>query len=65
MIHDESIRNAEQINSHIVIPHLYAWKSAKWINGLEFLDNEELGFWERNGYHKRGEPWSEERYGSI
>ncbi len=46
----------------LVIPHLYAWKSAKWINGLEFLDGEELGFWEKNGYHKRGEPWAEERY---
>jgi DMSO/TMAO reductase YedYZ molybdopterin-dependent catalytic subunit len=46
----------------LVIPHLYAWKSAKWINGLEFLDHEELGFWERNGYHTRGEPWAEERY---
>lgn len=45
-----------------VVPHLYAWKSAKWISGLEFLDREELGFWERNGYHKRGEPWAEERY---
>lgn len=46
----------------LVVPHLYAWKSAKWINGLEFLDHEELGFWERNGYHRRGEPWAEERY---
>ena len=46
----------------LVIPHLYAWKSAKWINGLEFLDHDESGFWEINGYHKRGEPWSEERY---
>ncbi|MBZ8181020.1 sulfite oxidase-like oxidoreductase [Oscillatoria salina] len=45
-----------------VVPHLYAWKSAKWIEGLEFLDREELGFWERNGYHRRGEPWAEERY---
>jgi DMSO/TMAO reductase YedYZ molybdopterin-dependent catalytic subunit len=45
-----------------IIPHLYAWKSAKWINGLEFLEREELGFWERNGYHTRGEPWAEERY---
>ena len=45
-----------------VVPHLYAWKSAKWINGLEFLDRQELGFWERNGYHHRGEPWAEERY---
>lgn len=46
----------------LVVPHLYAWKSAKWINGLEFLDHDELGFWERNGYHQRGEPWAEERY---
>jgi DMSO/TMAO reductase YedYZ molybdopterin-dependent catalytic subunit len=46
----------------LVIPHLYAWKSAKWINGLQFLDHEALGFWERNGYHRRGEPWAEERY---
>ncbi|MEM7554770.1 MAG: sulfite oxidase-like oxidoreductase [Cyanobacteria bacterium P01_A01_bin.84] len=48
----------------LVIPHLYAWKSAKWINGLEFLNKEELGFWELNGYHRRGEPWDEERYSS-
>ncbi|MEB3213052.1 MAG: sulfite oxidase-like oxidoreductase [Leptolyngbyaceae bacterium] len=47
----------------LVVPHLYAWKSAKWINGLQFLDHEELGFWEKNGYHRRGEPWAEERYG--
>jgi DMSO/TMAO reductase YedYZ molybdopterin-dependent catalytic subunit len=48
----------------LVVPHLYAWKSAKWLNGLEFLDHEALGFWERNGYHRRGEPWAEERYSS-
>lgn len=47
----------------VVVPHLYAWKSAKWISGLEFLSQQELGFWERNGYHHRGEPWAEERYG--
>lgn len=46
----------------LVVPHLYAWKSAKWINGLEFLAEDERGFWERNGYHDRGEPWTEERY---
>ncbi|PSB11211.1 sulfite oxidase-like oxidoreductase [Pleurocapsa sp. CCALA 161] len=46
-----------------VVPHLYAWKSAKWINGIEFLDHDEAGFWERNGYHMRGEPWAEQRYG--
>jgi DMSO/TMAO reductase YedYZ molybdopterin-dependent catalytic subunit len=48
----------------LVVPHLYAWKSAKWLNGLEFLSKEELGFWERNGYHRRGDPWKEERYSS-
>lgn len=46
----------------LVVPHLYAWKSGKWLNGLEFLDHEQLGFWEENGYHRRGEPWAEERY---
>ena len=46
----------------LVVPHLYAWKSAKWLNGLEFLNHQELGFWERNGYHERGEPFAEERY---
>jgi DMSO/TMAO reductase YedYZ molybdopterin-dependent catalytic subunit len=46
----------------LVVPHLYAWKSAKWLNGLEFLPQMELGFWERNGYHHRGEPFAEERY---
>ncbi len=46
----------------LVVPHLYAWKSAKWINGIEFLAEEALGFWERNGYHRRGEPFAEERY---
>ncbi|EKQ66757.1 sulfite oxidase-like oxidoreductase [Leptolyngbyaceae cyanobacterium JSC-12] len=49
----------------LVIPHLYAWKSAKWLNGLEFLEQMELGFWERNGYHHRGEPWTEERYSVL
>lgn len=46
----------------LVVPHLYAWKSAKWLNGLEFCAEPVLGFWERNGYHQRGEPWAEERY---
>jgi DMSO/TMAO reductase YedYZ molybdopterin-dependent catalytic subunit len=49
----------------LVVPHLYAWKSAKWIRGIEFLNHEELGFWERNGYHRRGEPFAEERYSGL
>ena len=48
----------------LIVPHLYAWKSAKWLNGIEFLDRDESGFWEKNGYHRRGDPWAEERYGA-
>ena len=46
----------------LVVPKRYAWKSAKWLNGLEFLDHDEPGFWERHGYHNNGDPWREERY---
>ncbi|HEX6862899.1 MAG TPA: sulfite oxidase-like oxidoreductase [Thermoanaerobaculia bacterium] len=48
----------------LVVPHLYAWKSAKWVNGLELLDGDKRGFWERNGYHTYGDPWREERFSS-
>jgi DMSO/TMAO reductase YedYZ molybdopterin-dependent catalytic subunit len=47
----------------LMIPHLYFWKSAKWVTGFEFLEEDYPGFWEQNGYHMRGEPWAEERYG--
>lgn len=47
----------------LLVPHLYLWKSAKWVTGIELLDGDEPGFWEQNGYHKRGDPWTEERYG--
>jgi DMSO/TMAO reductase YedYZ molybdopterin-dependent catalytic subunit len=45
-----------------LIPHLYAWKSAKWLSGIEFMAGDRPGFWERNGCHNRGAPWLEERY---
>ena len=48
--------------ARLLVPHLYLWKSAKWIRRLEILAGDELGFWERNGYHHRGDPWQEERY---
>jgi DMSO/TMAO reductase YedYZ molybdopterin-dependent catalytic subunit len=48
----------------VVVPHLYAWKSAKWVSDLEFLAQPTPGFWERNGYHMRGNPWAVERYSS-
>jgi DMSO/TMAO reductase YedYZ molybdopterin-dependent catalytic subunit len=47
----------------LVVPHLYFWKSAKWVTGFEFLEEDWPGFWEENGYHRRGDPWAEERYG--
>lgn len=47
----------------LLVPHLYLWKSAKWVTGLEFLPEDYPGFWEQNGYHMRGDPWTEERYG--
>ena len=46
----------------LVVPHLYFWKSAKWITGVEFMDRDKPGFWENYGYHMRGDPWAEERY---
>jgi DMSO/TMAO reductase YedYZ molybdopterin-dependent catalytic subunit len=50
--------------ARLLVPHLYFWKSAKWVRGLELLDHDEPGFWESNGYHNRGDPWKEERYWS-
>jgi DMSO/TMAO reductase YedYZ molybdopterin-dependent catalytic subunit len=47
----------------LLIPHLYLWKSAKWVRGFELLEEDYPGFWEQNGYHMRGDPWTEERYG--
>jgi DMSO/TMAO reductase YedYZ molybdopterin-dependent catalytic subunit len=47
----------------LLVPHLYFWKSAKWVRGFELLEGDYPGFWEQNGYHMRGDPWREERYG--
>ena len=46
----------------LVVPQLYAWKSAKYVCGVEFMERDMPGFWEQRGYHMRGEPWKEERY---
>jgi DMSO/TMAO reductase YedYZ molybdopterin-dependent catalytic subunit len=48
--------------ARLLVPHLYFWKSAKWVSRLELLDHDQQGFWERNGYHDRGDPWLEQRY---
>jgi DMSO/TMAO reductase YedYZ molybdopterin-dependent catalytic subunit len=47
----------------LVVPRLYFWKSAKWVVGVEFTAEDQPGFWESRGYHNRGDPWQEERYG--
>ena len=47
----------------LLVPHLYFWKSAKWVKGFEVLEEDYPGFWEQNGYHMRGDPWAEERFG--
>ena len=49
--------------ARLIIPRLYAWKSAKWLAEICFLEQDRAGFWERNGYHMHGDPWKEERYG--
>ncbi len=47
----------------LLVPRLYLWKSAKWVNGLEFMAEDRPGFWESYGYHMHGDPWREERFG--
>ena len=46
----------------LLVPHLYFWKSAKWVRGLHLTETDEPGFWESNGYHLYGDPWQEQRY---
>jgi DMSO/TMAO reductase YedYZ molybdopterin-dependent catalytic subunit len=46
----------------LVVPHLYAWKSVKWVRGIELMPQDAPGFWEQNGYHIYGNPWKEQRY---
>jgi DMSO/TMAO reductase YedYZ molybdopterin-dependent catalytic subunit len=61
-------RNGEELTPEhgwplrLVVPKRYFWKSAKWVRGLEFLDRDVLGFWERAGYHNNADPWREERF---
>ena len=48
--------------ARVLVPHLYFWKSAKWVRGLRLQAADEPGFWETNGYHNYGDPWREQRY---
>jgi DMSO/TMAO reductase YedYZ molybdopterin-dependent catalytic subunit len=48
--------------ARLLVPHLYFWKSAKWVRGLEIMPRDRPGFWESLGYHDYGDPWREQRY---
>src|SRR5215210_3930453 len=48
--------------ARLLVPHLYLWKSAKWVRGITLRPDDEPGFWESLGYHQRGDPWQEQRY---
>ena len=48
--------------ARLLVPHLYFWKSAKWVRGIRLEDEQRPGFWETNGYHLYGDPWREQRY---
>jgi DMSO/TMAO reductase YedYZ molybdopterin-dependent catalytic subunit len=62
--HDGEAISAEHGGpARLIVPRLYAWKSAKWVARVELIKKDRPGFWERNGYHMRGDPWLEERYG--
>ncbi|MGD0230656.1 MAG: sulfite oxidase-like oxidoreductase [Syntrophorhabdales bacterium] len=64
LMHDNGPLSAEHGGPvRLVVPRLYFWKSAKWVTGVEFIERNRPGFWEMHGYHMRGDPWKEERYG--
>jgi DMSO/TMAO reductase YedYZ molybdopterin-dependent catalytic subunit len=59
---DEPLEPEHGGPARFLVPHLYFWKSAKWVRGLEVRDDDQPGFWEVNGYHNYGDPWQEQRY---
>jgi len=59
---DEDITPEHGGPARLVVPHLYLWKSAKWVRGIQLLLDDEPGFWESVGYHNYGDPWREQRY---
>lgn len=64
ILHDGAPITAEHGGpARLIIPRLYAWKSAKWVAGVELTAMDHAGYWEANGYHMRGDPWKQERYG--
>ncbi len=63
VLHTGSVPRVHGGPVRLLVPHLYFWKSAKWVTGFEVLAGDRPGFWEDNGYHMRGDPWAEERFG--
>lgn len=59
---DEPLRPEHGGPARLLVPHLYLWKSAKWLSGVTLMTDDEPGFWEGFGYHNHGDPWREERY---
>jgi len=59
---DEPLEAEHGGPARLLVPHLYFWKSAKWVRGLQLRDDDEPGFWETYGYHMYGDPWREQRY---
>ena len=59
---DKPLEPAHGGPARLLVPHLYFWKSAKWVRGLELLGRDRPGFWENYGYHNYGDPWKEQRY---
>ena len=59
---DEPLEPEHGGPARLLVPHLYFWKSAKWVRGLELRQEDEPGFWESYGYHNYGDPWQEQRY---
>jgi DMSO/TMAO reductase YedYZ molybdopterin-dependent catalytic subunit len=59
---DEPLEPQHGGPARLLVPHLYFWKSAKWVRGLRLLEEDEPGFWEVRGYHNYGDPWKEQRY---
>lgn len=59
----EPLEPAHGYPMRLLVPKKYFWKSAKWMRGIEFMDADQAGFWERHGYHMEGDPWKEERFG--
>lgn len=61
---DKPLTRSHGAPVRLILPHLYLWKSAKWLRHIWFTDKDAPGYWEQRGYHKRGDPWRQQRYGS-